>query len=94
MEANINRMFDTCASKAMAMVDDATMLLIEDTFGSVSAKEIMKDTIRKGLAEEPDVLVNLEVKFEKYFKKALADAVADLVAERSRRNVLKQLRMT
>lgn len=78
----------------MAMVDQATMLLIEDAIGSVSAREMMKDAIKAGLARESDVLLDLETKFEQYFKEALADAVASLVAARSRLNVLKQLRKT
>ncbi|KAH0285204.1 hypothetical protein KCU62_g7737, partial [Aureobasidium sp. EXF-3399] len=92
MKANLKGMYDTCVEKAMTMVDNATMLLIQDTLQSISAREIIKETIQKGLAKEPDVLLDLEAKFERYFKEALAGAVADLVAQRSRLNVLKQLR--
>lgn len=84
-------MFDAHLSKALAMVDESTKTLIGDALINDIAKQTVKMMIKKGLDEEPDVLLDLETKFARCFKVALADAVANLVAWRKKPSVLNQL---
>ncbi|KAG9539254.1 hypothetical protein KCU61_g5636, partial [Aureobasidium melanogenum] len=88
LEASIDQLFDTYVDKAFEVVDENTERLIRNTLHTPPHKQNIKDVIKKGLNNEPDVLLDFEVKFERYFKEALANAVARLVAS----DVLFQLK--
>ncbi|KAG9736245.1 hypothetical protein KCU73_g10297, partial [Aureobasidium melanogenum] len=80
LEASIDQLFDTYVDKAFEVVDENTERLIRNTLYTASHKQNIKDVIKNGLNNEPDVLLDFEAKFERYFKEALANAVARSVA--------------
>jgi hypothetical protein len=91
VEANIDQLFDTYVDKAIAMVNETTKTLIEDTLQNHLASKPIKAAIKNALDKDPDVLFGFETKFLRCFDEALADAVADLVARRQRDDLLYQL---
>ncbi|KAH0146378.1 hypothetical protein KCU67_g12254, partial [Aureobasidium melanogenum] len=80
LEASIDQLFDTYVDKAFEVVDENTEQLIRYTLYTASHKQNIKDVIKNGLNNEPDMLLDFEAKFERYFKEALANAVARYVA--------------
>ncbi|KAG9562117.1 hypothetical protein KCU71_g7426, partial [Aureobasidium melanogenum] len=80
LEASIDQLFDTYVDKAFEVVDENTEQLIRYTLYTASHKQNIKDVIKNGLNNEPDMLLDFEAKFERYFKEALANAVARSVA--------------
>lgn len=89
--ASVDQLFDTYLNDAVELVDETTNQLIRDALSPASGIKDIKNAIKKGLNNEPDVLLGFEVKLMRHLKEAVADAVAGLVAERSRRDVLEQL---
>jgi hypothetical protein len=91
VEARIDQLFDTYVKKAVAMVNETTKTLIEDTLHYHWASKPIKAAIKNALDKDPDVLFEFENKFLRCFNEALADAVADVAARKQRVDLWVQL---
>lgn len=71
----MHQLFDEHIQKATEAVKENAAQLIKEVLGSAFARKTAQDAIRKGLDNDPDVLLDFEAKFLRHFKDALANAV-------------------